>query len=132
VFISIPSLFIDFLPLDVKVVIKFGQMEYKSGDVERGRTIFEGLIANYLKRLDLWSVYIDLEIKHGKDTETTNWDGVRRIFDRMCALELSSKKIKFTFKRYLDFEKNVAGNVPSRVEAVKNKAIAYVEKHNNQ
>jgi hypothetical protein len=43
---------------------------------------------------------------------------------------VQQKKNKFTFKNYLDFEKNVEGNVPSRIEAVKNKAIAYVEKHN--
>jgi rRNA biogenesis protein RRP5 len=38
-------------------------MEYKLGDPERGRTIFEGIVDSYPKRLDLWRVYIDKEIQ---------------------------------------------------------------------
>lgn len=34
---------------------------------ERGRSIFEGILRNYPKRLDLWSVYIDQEIKTGDE-----------------------------------------------------------------
>ena len=40
-------------------------MEFKYGEAERGRTIFEGMMNNYPKRLDLWSVYIDMEIQAG-------------------------------------------------------------------
>ena len=42
--------------LDIKAIAKFAQMEYKLGDPERGKTIFEGIIDSHLKRLDLWSV----------------------------------------------------------------------------
>jgi rRNA biogenesis protein RRP5 len=31
------------------------------GDPERGKTIFEGIVDSHPKRLDLWSVYIDME-----------------------------------------------------------------------
>lgn len=40
-------------------------MEFKYGEVERGRTIFEGMMSNYPKRVDLWSIYIDMEVKAG-------------------------------------------------------------------
>ncbi|CAG8736609.1 11262_t:CDS:2, partial [Acaulospora colombiana] len=50
---------------DVKVITKFAQMEFKHGEVERGRTIFEGMMSNYPKRVDLWSIYIDMECKVG-------------------------------------------------------------------
>ena len=33
--------------------------EFKMGDAERGRGIFEGILRNYPKRLDLWSIYLD-------------------------------------------------------------------------
>ena len=33
--------------------------EFAGGDAERGRGIFESVLRNYPKRLDLWSVYID-------------------------------------------------------------------------
>jgi len=48
---------------DLKVITKFGQYEFKYGDADRGRTIFEGIVANYPKRVDLWSVYLDMEIR---------------------------------------------------------------------
>ena len=36
-----------------------GLLEFKAGSAERGRSIFEGVLRNYPKRLDLWSVYLD-------------------------------------------------------------------------
>lgn len=33
---------------------------------ERGRSMFEGVLRNYPKRLDLWSVYLDQEIAAGE------------------------------------------------------------------
>ncbi len=33
--------------------------QFKAGDAERGRGIFEVILRNYPKRLDLWSVYLD-------------------------------------------------------------------------
>jgi rRNA biogenesis protein RRP5 len=40
-------------------------MEYKLGEPERGRTVFEGIIDSHPKRLDLWSIYIDMESTQG-------------------------------------------------------------------
>lgn len=34
-------------------------LEFKYGDAERGKTIFEGIVDSYPKRLDVWGVYID-------------------------------------------------------------------------
>ena len=45
-------------------------MEFKHGECERGRTIFEGVLTQYPKRIDLWSVYIDMEIKTGEIDKT--------------------------------------------------------------
>lgn len=41
-------------------------MEFKYGEAERGRTIFEGVMSNYPKRVDLWSIYLDMEIRNGE------------------------------------------------------------------
>ena len=46
-------------------MVKFGQAEFKVGDAERGRTVFEGLIIKYAKKPDLWAVYLDMEIRTG-------------------------------------------------------------------
>lgn len=50
---------------DIKTISKFAQLEFKLGDAERGKTIFEGIVDSYPKRLDLWSIYIDFEAKQG-------------------------------------------------------------------
>lgn len=47
----------------IEVVRKFGQLEFTKGDPEQGRSLFEGLISDVPKRIDLWNVYIDQEIK---------------------------------------------------------------------
>ena len=49
----------------------------------------------------------------------------RDIYERAIHLKLSTKKMKFMFKRYLEFEQKYGSGAD--VEAVKNKARAYVE-----
>ncbi|XP_072042808.1 LOW QUALITY PROTEIN: protein RRP5 homolog [Amphiura filiformis] len=103
----------------VDVIVKFSQMEFKFGEVERGKTMFENVLSNYPKRTDIWSVYLDMMIKSG-DIEAT-----RHVFERVIHLTLSAKKMKFFFKRYLDFEKKYG--TESTVDSVKQKAVEYVE-----
>jgi len=138
------------------VISKFGLLEFRFGSAERGRTIFEGVLANYPRRLDLLSVFIDQECSlaqkmkaaasaagmsasaHSKaSTMTTaahrkaalHWQQqlavCRRLLDRACSLPISSKKAKFFFKRYLQFEQEYGND--STVEAVKEKARQYVQ-----
>ena len=49
----------------------------------------------------------------------------RDIYERAIHLKLSTKKMKFMFKRYLEFERKHGSG--STVESVKQKARAYVE-----
>jgi rRNA biogenesis protein RRP5 len=46
---------------DLKTISKFAQLEYKLGEPERGKTLFEGMVDSHPKRWDLWSIYIDME-----------------------------------------------------------------------
>ncbi|KAI1294999.1 rRNA biogenesis protein rrp5 [Mortierella claussenii] len=103
----------------IKTISKFAQLEFKYGEPERGRTIFEGVMSNYPKRIDLWSVYIDMEIRNGEQ------DAVRRLFARVVSLKLSSKKMKFFFKKWLAYEKDHGDE--EHIEEVKRRALAYVE-----
>ncbi|KAI8601950.1 hypothetical protein EDD21DRAFT_91525 [Dissophora ornata] len=103
----------------IKTISKFAQLEFKYGEPERGRTIFEGVMSNYPKRIDLWSVYIDMEVRNGEQ------DAVRRLFARVVSLKLSSKKMKFFFKKWLAYEKDNGDE--EHIEEVKRRALAYVE-----
>lgn len=100
---------------------KFAQLEFTSpnGDPERGRTVFETLLAQWPKRLDLWNVLIDLELKRGGDKGV-----VRKLFERVTSTgsggpSLKTKQAKFFFKRWLEFEeKEGDGKSQERVKAL--------------
>ena len=99
---------------------KFAQLEFRSasGNAERGRTMFEGLLSTFPKRLDIWNVVLDLEIKHGDK------DQVRKLFARVTSSNLKARKAKYFFKKWLDYEE---GNGDAKsCEKVKARAAQYV------
>ncbi|XP_055770329.1 protein RRP5 homolog [Salvelinus fontinalis] len=104
---------------NVDLIAKFAQLEFRYGDVERGKTMLDTILTSYPKRTDLWSVFIDLMVKHGSQKE------VRAVFDRVIHLSVAVKRIKFFFKRYLEYEKK--NGTPESIQAVKEKALEYVE-----
>ncbi|XP_044202134.1 protein RRP5 homolog isoform X2 [Thunnus albacares] len=103
----------------VDVIAKFAQLEFRYGDAEKGRTMFDKVLTSYPKRTDLWSVFIDLMVKHRSQKD------VRALFDRVIHLSVSVKKIKFFFKRYLEYEKK--HGTPQSIQTVKEKAMEFVE-----
>ncbi|SCV70668.1 BQ2448_3430 [Microbotryum intermedium] len=107
----------------VKTIMKFAQLEFKMGDPERGRTIFEGVVHTHPRRLDIWLIYVDMEIK------LRNLAGVRALFERALATKLSSKKGKSVFKKWFAFEKEHGDS--QGADAVKTKALAFVESLNS-
>ena len=108
----------------IDIATKFAQLEFKSphGDNERGRTIFEGLITTFPKRLDLWNVLLDLEIKSGSQEQ------VRQLFDRVTAgKKIKVQKAKFFFKKWLEYEER-SGDGKSQ-EKVKAKAAEFLRRY---
>ena len=87
---------------------------------ERGRTYFESVLDNAPRRVDIWSVYIDMEMKT-KDKKQIN-----RLFERATSLQLSTKKMKFLFKRYLEYAKATDADAAT-IDHIKEKARSYVE-----
>ncbi|PWN41071.1 hypothetical protein IE81DRAFT_337927 [Ceraceosorus guamensis] len=85
----------------VKTIQAIAMSYYKLGEPEQARTIFEGLVDSYPKRLDLWLVYIDQEAK--LDQTST----VRSLFERVLALRQSSKKAKSVLKKWLAWEQSI-------------------------
>ena len=107
----------------VEVTSKIAQLEFRSasGDIERGRTMFEGLIGTLPKRTDLWNIYIDQEMAAGSAEQ------VRNLFSRVTKSSSKPKQAKFFFQKWLDFEgKN--GDA-KRAEQVKAKAAEFVRGH---
>ena len=79
----------------------YGQLLYKYNNKEEARNMFDNILKNFPKRKDIWFVYIDKEIKFGK-----NVDKVRQIFDRMFEIKFKINDLKSVMKKFLEFEKD--------------------------
>jgi rRNA biogenesis protein RRP5 len=100
---------------------KFAQLEFEYGSPERARTVFDGLILKYPKRLDLFLVYLDKDVKFG--TIQT----ARALLERKVKeAKLSDKQMKGMFKKWYRIEEQ-HGTEESR-EHVKESARNYVQK----
>jgi rRNA biogenesis protein RRP5 len=98
---------------------KFAQMEFELGSPERGRTLFDGLLVRYPKRLDVLFVYLDKEVKYG------TIDHARSILEtKVQESKLSDKQMKSLFKKWYKLEED-HGTEDSR-DHVKESARTYV------
>ncbi|KAH0838161.1 hypothetical protein J3R83DRAFT_6412 [Lanmaoa asiatica] len=103
----------------LKTITKFAQLEYKLGDAERGRTIFEGIVDSHPKRWDIWSVYMDMEAGKG------DIQHLRNLFGHVLAIKMTSHKAKTFFKKWLDLERKLGDG--EGVTVVKQKAIEWTQ-----
>ncbi|KAI0402938.1 hypothetical protein F4802DRAFT_332506 [Xylaria palmicola] len=104
------------------LMTKFAALEYNSpnGSAERGRTMFEGLIATFPKRFDLWSQLLDHEDGPNADKAV-----IRDVFDRATKVKgLKARPAKKWFKRWADWEEK-NGDAKSQ-ERVRAKAAEWV------
>jgi rRNA biogenesis protein RRP5 len=67
---------------------KMAVLEFKHGDTERGKTLFEGILSRYPRRLDVWNVFIDQVAKVG------DIGGVRGLVERALGQKLTMKRAK--------------------------------------
>jgi len=77
---------------------KFAQLEFKYGDQERGKTMYEKLVSTYPKRNDIWRSYADQLTRIGDIPAT------RALYTRISTLGLKAKKMKPLFAKWLEFE----------------------------
>ena len=111
----------------INVISKFGMLEFKTGNPEQGRTMFEGIVSNYPKRMDIWSIYMDMEVKYGsKDAD--NSVQARHLFERCLSnddIMKKPKKMKLVFRKYMEFE-NALGN-QAKLDALRKRVEEYLE-----
>ncbi|QDZ24213.1 rRNA biogenesis protein [Chloropicon primus] len=101
------------------VISRSALLYYKHSYHEQARHMFESILKSYPKRTDLWSVYIDQEIKLGEQQR------IKNLFERIIHMEIPVKKMKFIFKKYMEYEM-VHGDDRS-IELVKQKAMEFVQ-----
>ena len=82
-----------------------------------------------LKRIDLWNVYIDQEIK--QDNKTSDEDDtdikskVEDLFERVLSKKITRKQAKFFFNKWLNYEEDKQDE--NMIARVKSKAAEYVQ-----
>ncbi|XGW17333.1 hypothetical protein V3C99_002159, partial [Haemonchus contortus] len=103
----------------VPLISRFAQMEFRNGDVERGRTLFESLVTAYPKKTDVWLVYADLCLKH------SGIEMARQVLERACALKLSMHKLRPLFRKWMEAEQRF-GDDKSRL-LLREKAEKYLQ-----
>ena len=110
---------------------KFAQLEFEFGSAERARTVFHGLLLKYPKRLDMFFVYIDKEIKYGS-IETVRAELEKKVAATIGGGEategtrkLTDKQMKSLFKKWYRIEEQ-HGTDETR-DHVKDTARSYVE-----
>ena len=78
------------------ITARFAGLEFKTkeGDAERGRTIYEGLVAEWPKWTQGWDMWVDIEIGKGEGEKA------RQLFERMSGEKAGMKKrrARFVFK----------------------------------
>jgi len=107
----------------VETMSKLAQLEFEFGSVERGRTVFDGILTKYPKRLDLLFVLVDKEIKAGQTAEARSH--LRKTAE-LPKNKLADKQMKKLFRKWMKLEEE-HGSVEQQ-EAVKDVARAYVER----
>ncbi|KAL1837088.1 hypothetical protein VTJ49DRAFT_4298 [Mycothermus thermophilus] len=94
------------------LVPKFAALEFRSpnGDREQGRTLFEGLLASFPKRFDLWNQLLDLETSAREPDVAV----IRDLFERGTKVKgLKPKQAKAWFRRWAKWEEE-KGDAKSR------------------
>ncbi len=109
------------------IVGRFAALEFRSpnGEAERGRTMFEGLLAAWPKKGDLWSQLLDLEIGiSGSEADAT---AVRDVFERRTRVKgLKPQQAEKWFRRWTAWEATADPKSKDKVTAkAKEWAAAY-------
>ncbi|KAJ3740306.1 hypothetical protein EV360DRAFT_57996, partial [Lentinula raphanica] len=107
----------------LKTISRFAQLEYKFGESERGKTLFEGIVDSHPKRWDMWSVYMDMEARQA------DLQSLRNLFDRVLRLKMTNHKAKTFFKKWLDLERRLGDE--EGAEMVKQRAIEWTQRSND-
>jgi rRNA biogenesis protein RRP5 len=107
----------------IETMSKFAQLLFEYGSPERARTLFDGILQKNRKRLDLFYILVDKEVKHG------DMQAARHLFKNQIGpdkrMKLTDKQMKSFFKKWYSIE-NQHGTKES-TEDVKDAARKYVE-----
>ena len=102
------------------LISRFAALEFRSpnGEPERGRTMFEGLLAAWPKKGDLWSQLLDLEVGIADTANDGDVAAVRDVFERRTRVKgLKPQQAEKWFRRWATWEEKVDPKGKAKVMA---------------
>jgi len=108
----------------VEVITRFATLEFSHGDAERGRTMFDNLLASYPGRTDLWSVYVDMVAKTG------DIDGARSLLQRSVKMKLNTKRMSVLLQKLVRFEEKFG--TEEQIQQAKDLAVDILDGETDQ
>lgn len=121
------------------VISQFAQMEFKHGSTERGKNLFESVLANYPRRTDVWMIYLSFLVKYcnprreeekeGKKTNPSTisqdtTESIRSVFERVVNSGINPRKLLPILKKYLEFEEKIGSDNLSNINRIKQRIQA--------
>lgn len=103
------------------MMVYYSGLLYEYGSCEEARNMFDNIVKGVPKRIDIWMVYVDKEIKYGN-----NVSKVRQLFDRVFDKDLKEKQLRLVCKKYLEFESKNAKN-EKEIELAKERVNAVIQ-----
>lgn len=146
----------------IKFISQTAILEFKCGVPDRARSMFEGILREYPKRTDLWSIYLDqvssffvpqtfyfhhilatyilqTYIKLGQEIRLGDVDVIRALFERATSLSLPPKKMKvsipcinFIFEGLLVLHFLLCFNSSSNLQFLFKKYLEYEKSHGDE
>ncbi|KAF7456360.1 S1 RNA binding domain-containing protein [Cryptosporidium felis] len=118
----------------IRLITDIGRLEFEVGNINRGRTIFENLLEENPKRMDLWSQYFDILTKlcsseatdHNRSMGNDYIEMSRSVFNSCLDRNFKPRSMKTVFTKWLSFEKQF-GSLQSQ-KKVQDLAISYVNR----
>ncbi|GAB0097371.1 RRP5 [Sergentomyia squamirostris] len=103
------------------IISSFAKLHNKHGERETAHALLEQIITSYPKRVDIWSMYVDMLVKDSRQ------DLARDVLDRAILQKLPLKKMRTLFKKYQEFEEKYGDE--QSVEKIKTMAEEFVQNY---
>ncbi|KAH8363499.1 hypothetical protein KR084_010954 [Drosophila pseudotakahashii] len=107
--------------LDIPCIVSFAKLYAKHDNNDMAQTLLDDVVTSYPKRIDIWSVYVDMLIKAGQI------DSARNVLERAVLQKLKPNKMQVIYKKYLQLEEN--HGTEATVAKVKQQAEQWVKNY---
>ena len=98
----------------VEFLSRYARIEFGVERLLEGRTVFENLLSTYPQRADLWSLFLDCEIKYSKDV-----GDVRALFERAISSIRKNKSQKLFLIKWAAYENKYGDSESQKIVASK-------------